>query len=101
NGKLAVSTCARCLDALPVGVGVLAQGQRRKSVQSPVDIEKAGVGIDVGGQASVRVSHGGLSGSQRHPSPAQKRAEGRSECLHVEGSAPIVFLGDLRGSLET
>ncbi|MGA7498612.1 MAG: hypothetical protein WBX00_17935 [Isosphaeraceae bacterium] len=97
NGRRAISACNRCLDALPVGVGVLAQGQRRKSIKSPVDIEKAGVGVDVGGQARVRVSHGGLSGSQGHSAPAQECAKGRSKCMHVERPAPVVSLLDLGG----
>ena len=40
--------------------------------------------------------HRGLSRPQRHPAPAQERAEGRSQGVHVERAAPLVALRDAR-----
>jgi len=69
----------------------------RKGVECPLNVQKLRVGADVRRELRVAMTHRGLSRSQWHPAPAEKRAESGSQCMHVERPDPAVALRDAGG----
>lgn len=76
-------------------VGV--EGQARQRVEGTGHVEKARVGVDIGGQFRVAVPHRRSRRAERNPALAQERAERMPQRVNVERSAPVITLGNLRG----